>query len=391
VTRARGRSLAIAAAFGTALALVAIAGAQPYGSGAGSSGSAAAGSATTGSAGSAAAGSGGGAGSGGHGSGSAIIIIIPPDTEPPEVTAAASPTDLKLGERFTLYITATYGLGVEVNLREPIDLGGAFEVRKRVSNDSVRQDGRHVREWQIDVFAWELGDLQVPPMAVTFTVAGKAGQVATNAVPVRVTGVLGDSDDPKLMRDYAPPVELHEHNWLWRFLHWWLDNPMRLGILVGSLIAAWMTYRRLRKKQRRVTRLVGTLAPAIVVRRKIDMTSERALERLLAIEHSGVLDRDGDRKDAYNEMAEVIRDYIGARFGISTLEATTAELLRALGGKANERDHAMVERWLERCDLVKYGGFHATATDAHGVLDDARALVVATTVTPAQPAEEAAA
>src|SRR5262249_52605300 len=144
----------------------------------------------------------------------AIIIIIPPDTVAPEVTAAASPTDIKLGDRFTLFVTATFGAGVEVNLREPIDLGGAFEVKKRVSNDTVRQDGQRVREWQIEVYAWELGDLMVPPMAVTFTVAGKAGQIATNAVPVRVTGVLGDSDDPKLMRDYSPPVGLDEHNWL---------------------------------------------------------------------------------------------------------------------------------------------------------------------------------
>jgi hypothetical protein len=376
----RRSSRGLVVAFVAAVALAAVASAQPYGSGAGSG--------TMGSGGSAAAGSGAGSAHAGSGAGSAIVIIIPPDTEPPEVTAAASPSELKLGDRFTLYVTATYNSGVEVNLREPIDLGGAFEVRKRVSNDSVRQDGKHVREWQIDVFAWELGELQVPPMAVTFTVGGKAGQIATNAVPVRVTGVLGDSDDPKLMRDYAPPVVLDQHNWLWHLLHWFLDHPFRLGVFIGLVIAVWMSYRRFKKRKRRVTRLVGTLAPAVIVRRKIDMTSERALERLLAIEQSGVLDRDDDRKGAYNDMAEVIRDYIGARFGISTLEATTAELLLALRAKANERDHAMVERWLDSCDVVKYGGFRATRDVAHSVLDDARTLVVATT---AKPVEQAAA
>jgi hypothetical protein len=320
-----------------------------------------------------------------QGSGSATIIQIPTDTEAPEVTAAASPSAVKLGDRFTLFVTATYGVGVEVNIREPVELGGAFEVRKKISSDTVRPDGRHVREWQIEVYAWELGDLQVPPVAVTFTASGHAGQVATNAVPIRVSGVLGDSDDPKLTRDVAPPITLHEHNWLWRLLH----DPLKLGIILGAVVAAFLIQRRLRRKRRRVTRLVGTLAGSPLPRRRIDMTSERALERLLAIEQSGVLDRDDDRKAGYLDMNEVIRDYVGARFGIATGEQTSAELLRALRPKTSERDAGLVERLLDRCDLVKYGGFRATRIDAHEVLESARALVVSTTAKP-MPAQEAA-
>ena len=60
------------------------------------------------------------------------------------------------------------------------------------------------------------------------------------------------------------------------------------------------------------------------------MTSERALERLLAIERSGVLDRDDDRKGGYAEMVEVIREYLGARYRVATLDLTTRELLRRL-------------------------------------------------------------
>lgn len=39
----------------------------------------------------------------------------------------------------------------------------------------------------------------------------------------------------------------------------------------------------------------------------------------------------------------------------------------------------MVESWLERCDLVKYGAYRASTAQANTVLDDARALIVATT------------
>jgi DNA-binding transcriptional ArsR family regulator len=42
--------------------------------------------------------------------------------------------------------------------------------------------------------------------------------------------------------------------------------------------------------------------------------------------------------------------------------------------------------WLERCDIVKYGGLHASAGDARAVLDGARTLVMTTTRAPGRAA-----
>jgi hypothetical protein len=53
--------------------------------------------------------------------------------------------------------------------------------------------------------------------------------------------------------------------------------------------------------------------------------------------------------------------------------------MRTLARVAPENERAQVAEWLERCDIVKYGGLRATAADAHAVLDGARRLVVATT------------
>ena len=44
---------------------------------------------------------------------------------------------------------------------------------------------------------------------------------------------------------------------------------------------------------------------------------------------------------------------------------------------------ALVEAWLERCDLVKYGGLRATSAQALQVLEEARALILTTTGVPA--------
>lgn len=311
-----------------------------------------------------------GAGSG-SGSGSAVKLTLPIDLNAPEVRAAASPTVVRLGGHFTVYVTATFGRGVEVNLREPIDLGPAFEVRRRLSEDKPA-GGQTTREWQLDVTPWELGELAIAPIAVTFTASGQAGQVETNAIPLKIVGTLGDLvDDATTMRGLAAPTGLTRRDWFWIWVA--AAAGAALGVAISLAI-------RSGRRRRHTRRLVGG---GLARPRRIDMTSERALERLLAIERSGALGRD-DRKLAYAEMVDVVREYLGARYRIAVHDLTSSELLAWLGD-ADPAAGARVEPWLATCDLVKYGGARATTADATAALTDARALIVAT-----QPPREAA-
>jgi hypothetical protein len=265
-------------------------------------------------------------------------------------------------------VTATFAPGVEVNLREPIDLGPAFEVRRKLSEDRRSPGGRTTREWQLDVMPWELGDLMIAPVAVTFTAFGRAGQVQTNAVPLKIVGDLGDVvEDPKAMRGLAAPTGLLARDWFWIW-----TTSAAVAAVAGVIAAAWLRQRH----RRRTTQLVGG---AIARPPRVDMTGERALERLLAVERSGVLDRDTDRKAGYAEMVEVIRDYLGARYRIAVHDRTSSELLRRLRDVAAADEVGLIADWLDGCDLVKYGGQRATPAEAGKALDDARAVIVTTT------------
>jgi len=311
-----------------------------------------------------------GPGDPGSGSGSGPRVIqLPTDAAAPQVSAAASPTVVRLGGKFTLFITATFGEGVEVNLREPIELGGGFEVTRKLSEDKPAGDGRKTREWQLEVIAWDLGDLIMPPIAVTYTAFGRADQIETNMVKLRVDGALGDVvDDPKAMRAQASPVVLLSRDWFWL----WVGGGTFGGIVILGALWKWR-----RGRVRRPIRIGGG---AIAVPRQLDTPSARALDKLHKIEVSGVLDREDARKRGHAEMVEVIREYIGSRYRVITSDLTSSELLRRLAPPvAPAEEHGLIEVWLERCDLVKYGGVRGSSADARRTLEDARALVVTTT------------
>ena len=359
------RALAVAVVIAALAPAMARAQGAPAGPGAAARSGAAVGSGSA-----SASGSGSGSGSGSAGSGPRIIQL-PADVNAPEVDASASPTAVRLGGRFTLFITAIVDPGVEANLREPFELGPQFEIKNKDSSDTPRGDGKKIREWQVDVIAWDLGELTIPGVVVTYTINGKVGQVQTNAVRLRVDGVLGDVvDDPKTLRAAHPPTALASRDWFWA----WVGLGVML-ILVS--IAAWYIQLRYRRRRRRFIPMTGGLAT--MQRRKIDMTAEKALAALDAIRVSGVLERDADRKAGYAEMVDVIRDYLGARYRVASRDLTSSELVRGLRRVAPDDELATIEVWLERCDRVKYGGQRVTSVHGNSALDDARALIVSTT------------
>lgn len=303
----------------------------------------------------------------GSGSTHGHVIQVPLDAAAPTVRAAAAPTVVPLGGHFTLYVTATFGPGVNVNLREPIGLGPAFEIRRQVSEDHSTPDGRTTREWQLDVMPWEVGDLQVPPIVVTFTFTGQAGQVAANPVPLKIVGALGDIvDDPRAMRGLAPPAALSARDWLWI----WIAAAAAAVVIVVAIALVW--HGRRRRRAPLASPYTGVRVP------RTDMTADRALVQLQALERTGALARDADRKAGYTEMVEIVRAYLGVRFHLAVLDLTSAELVARLAEAAHTDDVARISAWLAGCDLVKYGALRATADEAGQALADARGVITQT-------------
>ena len=82
-------------------------------------------------------------------------------------------------------------------------------------------------------------------------------------------------------------------------------------------------------------------------------------------------------------MSEVIRDYLGGRYGFDSLEMTTDELIAELNGTpGGSWTLGETHGWLSACDLVKFAKVSPTATEARGALESAIRIVKATRPAP---------
>jgi hypothetical protein len=105
---------------------------------------------------------------------------------------------------------------------------------------------------------------------------------------------------------------------------------------------------------------------------------EIALEKLDRLGAFGFLEN-ADNRPFYFAVSEVIREYLGARFGFDSLELTTDELVAELRRSAGrELILGEVQGWLSTCDLVKFAKISPSASESRGTLETAILIVSST-------------
>jgi hypothetical protein len=279
----------------------------------------------------------------------------------PTARAAVSAPQVELGRPFSLFVTVDRGEGVEVNLPSSLGLGEFVEEVRRVTNDRTTGDGTRVREFELQLIAWVIGDYQLPPIPVTYAVGGVAHQTQTNPVAISVISLIGEGEGS--LRDIAPPVDIERTDWTWMIV-----ALSAAGVLV--LVGGFFAVRRLRPRRARVR-----ARPAVVRSAPAGSARDAVLARLAELEaRLG----EADLRPVVFDMSEAVRDYLGRRFEIPALDMTTGELTRALALRG-ELSALLPEirDWLEGSDLVKYAGDRPEAAEVQAAIDRARTLVEA--------------
>jgi hypothetical protein len=256
----------------------------------------------------------------------------------PEVVVEFPRTAGTVGDRFPmiLSVSGTDSAGWEpLPLQTPI---GPFYVLDGTWRHVVSDEADEAWVWNGDVAAYEPGELELPAVTVRFKLNDELLEATTEPITVTIESVLGEDDEGGELADLKGPVTVDpEYGALF------LALSLLAGILALSA-ALWWLQRRL------AGRLSAVPQPADPFQRMAPHEwAYQALQELLGNdqadpEHAGPF---------FEEIARILKLYLGGRFRIELMECTTAEmepLLQQTG--AGEKSCRQAERILSRCDMV---------------------------------------
>ncbi len=295
-----------------------------------------------------------------------VVLIcfpaVPWAQEEISVRAWVDKDTVHIGDVFTYSLTITHTPELEVQLPLLGAHHGPFEIRDRqVSAQRQLKDGRQQREISHQISTFSIGDQKIPAVEITyFDSTGQAGGIDSEEIPITVESLHPDTTGD--IRDLKPAASLPgSHAFLYRLLG---------ALIVGTAGAAVIVYLR-KKRMRRALAGVEYLGPP-------RPAHEIALEELERIAALNLVGR-GLIKEFYTQITEVIKRYIGRRYGMASMELTTTELMAAMKRASLPREHTQAYGFFfQEGDLVKFAKHIPPAERVDAVLEEARNLVLST-------------
>lgn len=265
-----------------------------------------------------------------------------PDVEPRGFQARVQPEQVLLGEPFVYELVITHPADQRYELELPPDLGD-FELLSQARTPPLAGKEPAVTTFRLKLSAFNLGMLTLPE--VPFLVATPEGpkRFVAPGRTLEVASTLPEDAQAEGadLKDIRPPTEVAIRSWT---LLWGL-----LGLL-GALLLGLVAWRLFQKYRGRSQTRLEPLLP-------LDVRTRKALDTLT----SEALPAQGRVKDFYFRLSEIIRGYLGERYGFDALECTSSELMLELRRRKPlglPEDGLM--RFVSESDLVKYARAEST-------------------------------
>jgi hypothetical protein len=227
-----------------------------------------------------------------------------------------------------------------------------FEVTKKRARVEPPKDGRQLFVFEIDLLAVEPGKHTLPPIELrVVTKDGFVASIKGNPVPLTIGSLLANEPNAQLKPETKPVVVMQDDFTLLYVI----------GAIAAAALIALLTWLGSRYLQRRVRPVPPPPPP------------RPAWE--IAVEKLGALRRRKQRMFV-DEVSDVVREYLGARFGFDGLETTTDEMLGLLRVRdANLGLWQEVAAYLARCDLVKFAKVEPDQDEADLIFAKAQDIV----------------
>ncbi len=272
-----------------------------------------------------------------------VIELATPATAQvaPEVALSVDRHDITVGDPITYSLTVRYDTSLNIIGPGIGSTIGPFTVLGDTTLcEGQRQENRKVYQRRLKLTAFETGDLWIPPLSgELFDSLGNSTTWSTDSMNIAVVSVLGEVDpDSADLRALKSQYEAPERVWIY-----WLIA----GVLILAGIIAWWLWRRRRK----------TLVPEPV---RVIPAWEVALTSLEAMRQEIDPATDGGRL-WYFRLSEILRRYFDQRYGWSSIDETTSQLLRRLSNAPFDSQHQeRVKEFFREADRIRYAKTPAT-------------------------------
>ncbi|MBK9292543.1 MAG: hypothetical protein IPM52_13100 [Bacteroidetes bacterium] len=291
-----------------------------------------------------------------------------------EARAVASSDSLPIGGRIKLQLLLKLPSGFEAQWPELSDtLSKQIEIVSMTAPETLPIDNKQnvLMRQELTITSFDTGWVNIPPVNISFAPPGDSMRFVASTNPLTIRVFLPDVDPNAPIKDIKgiekQPITLAE------------ILPWLIGALVLAL-ALWLGIKYYLKRRNRPVQLAPIEVPAIP-------PHKLALEQLEQLRYDKLW-QNGQVKEYYVRLSDIIRVYIEAQFPVNAVEMTTPEIMqgiRPLG--INEEARIKLQSTLELADLVKFAKYKPGNLENELALNHAIDFVVESYATVAQAAE----
>jgi len=262
---------------------------------------------------------------------------LSPEHTPKLELRVEPPNSVKLGDVIKLEISADAPLGDDVTIAD--QSFAPFEVYKKQARVEPPNGDRQRFVFTLELLGLEAGDKPLPAINLrVVTKDNSIGTIQTESRPYKVQSLLANEPNAQPKQE-TKPVAVLEDNWLPIYV---------LGGLAAAAFVAGLTLLISRYLQKRRKAAIPPPPP----RPPWEIAAEALAQ--LSRQKQAMLDA-GQGAVFVDQLSDVVRAYLGGRYGFDGLETTTDEMLMQLKTRGASLGFTQeVAQFLGRCDLVKF-------------------------------------
>ena len=290
----------------------------------------------------------------------AVFLIVCDLSAQAQVVLRADSNQVETGNPLALHLLIPAKLGKPDSLNFEA-WSKVLPAQNRIAQTEWRVEGPFFIK-TITALFFDEDTLQIPELPIALQ---NGDTVFANPLQIIVTATPSPDD----LNDMAPIKDIQREPTHWTdYLPWILGG---LGVLALLGLIFWWANRSPRSTLQ--SRILST-PPHELALKKLDALAKKQLIT------------NGLVKEHYGELTYLLREYLDRRFGIRTLESTTAETLRQLETSTYPESLSnAIQTLLEHADLAKFAKTYPPDSFHTEAIDLARKIILETCKIPDPP------